>query len=142
MDAVLSDYVLQRQASFAQTATNSRPISVDQSGSINSNLNKSSSSSYGYPHAGSIHSSRGAGSCNHNFNESLPSLDEINMHFSDDCTSARITTPFFGPEDSKFEWSLNDIRVDVEPVANELLKLYVFAVQRSWCFAIFVTFTD
>lgn len=130
--SLFPDYVLQRQASFAQTATNSRPISVDQSGSINSNLNKSSSSSYGYPHAGSIHSSSSGapGSCNHNFNESLPSLDEINMHFSDDCTSAR-TTPFFGPEDSKFEWSLNDIRVDVEPVANELLKKFTYLQFRG-----------
>ncbi|KAF5117860.1 hypothetical protein DV452_002235 [Geotrichum candidum] len=52
------------------------------------------------------------------------------MHFSDDCTSAR-TTPFFGPEDSKFEWSLNDIRVDVEPVANELLKKFTYLQFRG-----------
>jgi hypothetical protein len=130
--SLFPDYALQRQASFAQTATNARPIAVERSGSINSNLNRSSSSSYGYPHTGSIHSSSSGapGSCNHNFNESLPSLDEINMHFSDDCTSAR-TTPFFGPEDSKFEWSLNDIRVDVEPVANELLKKFAYLQFRG-----------
>lgn len=132
--SLFPDYALQRQVLQAQTTSNTRPISVERSSSVNSNmnLNRSSSSSYNYAHSGSIHSSSSGipESASNNFNESLPSLDEIDMHFRDDCTSTR-TTPFFESEDSKFEWSLNDIRVDIEPVANELLKKFTYLQFRG-----------
>lgn len=136
--SLFPSYALQRKNSFASYNSGSaKPIQVERSTSSASGhtLNRSSSSScYGYTHSGSAQSAsgrNGSGSSGTYLpNESLPSLDEINMHFAEDGKSSK-STPIFGPEDELFEWNLNDIRVDIEPVAEELLKKFPYLQFRG-----------
>lgn len=130
-------FALQRKTSFAShNSATAKPISVERSGSSMSGhaVNRSSSSSFGFT-AGSAPSTIGGGSGSggpaHNpLNESLPSLDEINLYFPEDGSSTK-STPIFGPENELFEWNLNDIRLDIEPVAEELLKKFPYLQFRG-----------
>lgn len=138
--SLFPSFAIQRKASFAShTSAPAKPISVERSGSSMSGhaVNRSSSSSFGYTYTGSAPSTTGGGggsgsggTANIPLNESLPSLDEINLYFPDGCASAR-STPIFGPEDELFEWNLNDIRLDIEPVADEILKKFPYLQFRG-----------
>lgn len=129
--SLFPSFALQRKNSFASHMSVSvKPITVERSGSSASGhaVNRSSSSSFGHTQSGSAPStiggaSGGAATITNPLNESLPSLDEINLYFPDESGSAK-STPIFGPEDELFEWNLNDIRLDIEPVAEELLKKF------------------
>lgn len=141
--SLFPSFAIQRKASFAShTSGSAKPISVERSGSSTSThaVNRSSSSSFGFTYAGSAPSYTGGGgsgsgsggtaTSTYPLNESLPSLDEINLYFPDDCESSK-TTPIFGPENGLFEWKLNDIRLDIEPVAEELLAKFPYLQFRG-----------
>lgn len=117
-----------RRPSFPSHSTN--PIPVDHF-PTSGHMSKSSGSSLGHSYTGSGSSLTGEvnGYRASSLQDSLPSLDEASFFLSS-CESGR-STPYFGPKEDPFEWNLQDIRLDIEPVAEELLRKFPYLQFRG-----------
>jgi hypothetical protein len=125
-------FVLHHRSLSANTGTN--PLNVEGSSNSSSRPTPRPHSHYGsssLADGSSVNTGSSFISAPLSNNESLPSLSEIDqipMFESDDGSS--LSTPVFGPADD-YEWSLDDIKTDLEPVIQELIKRFPYLQFRD-----------